>query len=189
MHWIWQNLRGNDNEARIEGRPAEIAQLGERLDRGVRIVKTVPPIRIVRDADSQGTLTDNQLAPGTTGLLLSSRLRKLLGDVGVTNIDYYPVTIENPSDGSRTDDYALGNLIGRVTCFDLEKSALQMDPTLGEVEFIDSLVLKPIGLDGLQMFRAAEHAQVIVVHPAVREACLSAGITGVQFVLPEDFSL
>lgn len=44
-------------------------------------------------------------------------------------------------------------------------------------------------LDGVRMFRAMEHAHVIVVHDDVRAACVNAGITGVQFVRAANFSL
>lgn len=189
MHWIWKSLRSSDSEARISGRPDVITALGLNFDEGNRIQTSVPLIRIVRDEDSQGRLTDNQLAPGTTGLLFSGRLRDLLAKAGVHNIDYYPVIIENPIDGTRTDDYQLGNLIGRVACIDMAKSEVQLHPRTGKIEFIDSLVLDETKLAYLRMFRTAEHAQVIVVHESVRNACVVAGITGVSFFLPAEFSL
>lgn len=189
MYWIWKSLRADDDEARIEGRPDAIGQLGVRFDEGARIQVAVPPIRIVRDEDSQGRLTDNQLAPGTTGLLFSSRLRQLLASNGVQNIDYYPVEIENSLDATRSDDYQLANLIGRVGCVDFDKSELQMHPRTGSVEFIDSLALDETKIGQLRMFRTAEHAQVIVVHEDVRNACVAASVTGVVFFRPEDFSI
>lgn len=189
MHWIWKSLRSSDDEASIAGRPDAITALGARFDQGAKVLPPVPHIRILRDEDSQGRLTDNQLAAGTTGLLFSRRLREMLAAVGVANIDYYPVTIENPFDGTQSDDYELANLIGRVACIDLAKSALQLEPRLGTVEFIDSLVLDEARIGPLRMFRTVEHAQVIVVHEAVRNACVDAGMTGIQFFLPEDYSL
>lgn len=189
MYWIWKSLRADDGEARISGRPEVIADLGLSFDEGNRIQPAVPLIRIVRDEDSQGRLTDNQLAPGTTGLLFSRRLRDLLAGAGVHNIDYYPVTIENPADGTQSDDYQLGNLIGRVACIDMAQSDLQMHPRLGVIEFIDSLVLDETKLGQLRMFRTVEHAQVIVVHESVRDACVAARITGVSFFQPAEFSL
>ena len=189
MYWMWRSRRSNDEQTRIEARPAVIANLGERFDQGHRVTQAVPLVRLVRDADAPGVLTDNLIAPGTTGLVFSARLRALLASCGVANIDYYPVVVENPADGSSSNDYALANLIGRVTCFDVARSVVQVDPVLNQIEFIDSLVLVDDVVDGLRMFRAAEHSQVIVVHPDVRDACVSAGITGVEFERAEDFSM
>ncbi len=189
MYWIWQSLRANDDEARIADRPAVIRALGVRFDEGARIDVAVPMIRMIRDEDSQGQLTDNLIAPGTTGLVLSSRLRQLLTAHGVHNMEYYPVELENPVDNTRTEDYQLGNLIGRVTCFDLEQSALQRDPRTGAIEFIDALALDESKIGELRMFRSAEHAQVIVVHEDIRNACVAANITGVVFVRPAEFSM
>ena len=189
MHWIWRSRRSNDEQTRIEGRPAAIASLGLRLDQGQRVTQAVPLIRLARDADEPGILTDNLIAPGTTGLVFSARLRALLASCGVANIDLYPMVVENPADGSSTDDYALANLVGRVTCFDLARSLVQRDPVANQIEFIDSLVLADDALHGLRMFRAAEHSQVIVVCAEVRDACVGAGITGVDFERAEDFSM
>lgn len=189
MYWIWQSLRANDDEARNADRPAVISELGVRFDEGARIQVVVPMIRLIRDEDSQGRLTDNLIAPGTTGLVLSSRLRQLLTAHGVHNIEYYPVALENPVDNTRSDDYQLGNVIGRVACFDLELSELQRDPRTGAIEFIDALALDQTNIGELRMFRSAEHAQVIVVHDDIRNACVAANITGVVFVRPADFSM
>jgi hypothetical protein len=189
MYWIWQSLRANDNEARIADRPAVISELGVRFDEGARIQVAVPMIRMIRDEDSQGQLTDNLIAPGSTGLVLSSRLRQLLTAHGVHNIEYYPVVLENPIDNMRTDDYQLGNVIGRVACFDLEQSELHRNPRTGAIEFIDALALDQTKIGELRMFRSAEHAQVIVVHDDIRNACVAANITGVMFVRPANFSM
>ncbi len=189
MYWIWQSLRANDNDARIADRPVVISELGVRFDEGARIQGAVPVIRMIRDEDSQGQLTDNLIAPGTTGLVLSSRLRQLLTAHGVHNIEYYPVELENPIDNSRTNDYQLGNLIGRVACFDLAQSVLQRDPRTGALEFIDALALDESKIGELRMFRSSEHAQVIMVHEDIRNACVATNITGVVFVRPADFSM
>lgn len=189
MHWMWRSRRSNDEQTRIEERPTALASLGQRFDQGSRLTQPIPLIQLVRDADAPGVLTDNLIAPGTTGLVFSTRLRALLASCGVTNIDYYPVVVVNPADGSSSDDYALANLIGRVTCFDMARSVVQMDPVVNQIEFIDSLVLIDDAVQGLRMFRAAEHSQVIVVHSDVRDACIDAGITGVDFERAEDFSM
>jgi hypothetical protein len=189
MYWIWQSLRANDNEARIAERPAVISELGVRFDEGARIQVAVPMIRMIRDEDSQGQLTDNLIMPGPTGLVLSSRLRQLLTAHGVHDIEYYPVELENAVDNTRTNDYQLGNVIGRVACFDLDQSELQRDPRTGAIEFIDALALDQTKIGKLLMFRSAEHAQVIVVHEDIRNACVAANITGVVFVRPADFSM
>ena len=125
MHWVWRSRRSNDEQTRIEGRPAAIASVGQRFDQGERVTQAVSLIQLARDADAPGILTDNLIAPGTTGLVFSARLRALLAACGVANLDFYPMVVENPADGTSTDDYALANLIGRVTCFEMERSLVQ----------------------------------------------------------------
>jgi hypothetical protein len=193
VHWIWENAIGSENEAMIYGVPDSLRPLLERglaFDHGVRSSASVPLVVVTRNADSQGTLNDNLVAPGTTGLLLSSKLRTALAAGGVDNIEYFPTRIDNPQDGSTTDDYRLANIIGCIACVDLEKSALQMHPDLpGTIEFIDSLVLDESRIRGHLCFRLKEFRPVVVVHDQVKQACEAAGVTGVRFVPPEEFSL
>jgi hypothetical protein len=190
VYWIWANERSDDAEARISGTPEVVEREDLAFDRGVRLTRAVPLVEIVRDEDSQGVLTDNLIAPGTNGLVMSKRLRDTLARAGVTNIDYYPCRITNPADGSVTDDYQIANVIGQIACVDREASDLEMHPKRpDEIEFINSLVLDESAIAGPLMFRLAEFRQLIVVHDQVKDACTAAGITGIKFYRPEEFSL
>jgi hypothetical protein len=193
MNWIWEHAITSEQEAMIYGVPDVLVALrarGVRFDLGVRAPVGVPLVVIERDDQSQGTLNDNLVAPGTTGLLLSSRLRKALATAGVDNIEYFPTRIHNPQDGSTTDDYCLANIVGAVACIDRDQSVLHMHPDLAdEIEFIDSLVLDAARIRGSLCCRLKEFLPVIVVHDRVKEACEAAQVTGVRFVRPQDFSL
>ena len=190
MYWIWANERTSDGQARIHGTPEAVSRGDFSFDYGVRIERVVPLIEIVRDEDSQGVLTDNLIAPGVRGLVFSGRLRRVLDEVGVTNIDYYPCRMRNPLDGTSTDDYRVANLIGEIACVNRPKSDLEMDPDdPQQIMFINSLVLIEDAIGEASMFRLAEQKQVIVAHDRVKDACQAVGITGVKFYAPEEFSL
>jgi hypothetical protein len=193
MYWVWEPLIEGDDVAMIYGVPDALLQVkakGSRFDFGMRVLVSVPPILIVRNDDSLGRLNDNVVAPGLTGLLLSSRLRDALAAAGVDNIDYYPVRIDTPQTGDSTVDYALANVVGTCACVDFAASDVTIDSVEpGKIRFIESLVLDEARIHDARMFRLFEHLQVVVVHDNVKSVCESNGVTGVRFVRPADFSL
>lgn len=98
--------------------------------------------------------------------------------------------LNNPQDNSSVVDYQLANIVGRVACVDIAGSDVQMHPNApGSIEFIDSLEIDEAKARGNLLFRLAEHTQVIVMADVVKHACEAAGLTGMRFLRPEDFSL
>jgi len=173
----------------IHGVPVVIEQEDLSFDDGIRVLTAVPLIVINANEESIGTLTDNLIAPGTRGLLFSSRLRQVLMGEGVDNIDYYPTKIIGLGSGISNEDYQLANIVGRIRCVDFAASDIDMHPDFPDtIEFINALALDENRIEESLMFRLAEHCQVIVVHERVKAACERAGITGIQFFQPSDFS-
>ena len=93
MYWIWEtSIDENELDAMIYGVPEALKMLREfgiRFDDGNHINAEVPKIIIDRDGDSQGHLNDNLVAPGTSGLLFSAKLRSVLANCVVDNIEYF----------------------------------------------------------------------------------------------------
>ncbi len=83
MYWVWTNSPGNDDAAVIHGVPPVGVYLNLWFDDGVPVTINVPLIEIQRNSDSQGMLNDNVIAPGVYGLLLSSRVRRVLAEIGM----------------------------------------------------------------------------------------------------------
>lgn len=188
MYWIWANELDDENEAMIYGVPAIIESEDLRFDEGVRIEREISLIEIIRDEDSQGLLTDNLIAPGVSGLLLSSRIRNSFELIGIDNIDYYHCRITNPIDNTYSDDYLIANIVGKIECIDREKSDLIMHSHYkDEIEFINSLILKEDVIKNLKIFRLQENTEIIVVHESVRDMCVKERFTGIKFYKPEDF--
>lgn len=190
MYWIWANEPSDEDEAMLYGVPPVIEQRNLSFDDGILIRDKVPLIEFVRDDDSQGRLTDNLIAPGSRGLMFSSRLRAVLESVGADNIQYFPTRIENPANSTSTEDYMLANLIGRIECIDTANSDLQMHPHhTDRIEFVDSLILDKDKINNLKLFRTSEHSQIIVAHNVVKEICEKNGISGIVFYEPQEFTM
>jgi len=189
-YWVWLNKRSSPEEEKLHGVPPAIRRRRLRFDQGKLMNVDLNGLSIARRADRIGVLTDNLLAPGTRGLLFSRRLRELLAYVGVDNIQYFPIRIDNPVTGTFSEDYQLANIVGLVSCIDIERSDLKMNPDDGsKIDSIDSLVLKEENMHDFKLFRAAEYFPIIIARHDVRQACLDAGISGIQFLKPEDVFL
>ena len=186
-YWIWATEAQSEMQARIHGRPAIVNELGLSFDSGVNQSQPVPNIEIRVSSDAIGVLTDNLIAPGTTGLLFNSRLRTLLLQNGVDNIEYFPATLFLEKSGDSITDYMIANVIGCIACVSGE-SELLLDKN-GQVEFIDRLVLDEQIPQERLMFRLAEYRQIVIVHEYVKNAIEAAHITGVKFYRPEEYVL
>jgi hypothetical protein len=188
-YWVWANEPTGDNEAMVYGVPPVVEQLGLRFNDGNLVTQSVPLIQIDRDADSQGVLTDNLIAAGSKGLLFSGRLRSLIAQLGIDNIQYFPTVIRNPSDGTQTSDYELANIIGRVWCLDREASVIECAPNDPDyIEFIETLALDTARIRGHDLFRLGEKAQILIASDRLKRACETAKITGVRFYVPAEFT-
>lgn len=187
MHWIWATEAQDESQARIQGRPQVVDRLDLAFDRGTPQAVAIPEIEIRISTENEGTLTDNLIALGTTGLVFNSRLRRLLEGLGVDNIEYFDAKVVRERSGEATTDYKVANVIGRVACVSPE-SELRLYPD-GSIQFIDRLVLDGARIRTHRMLRLAEFLQIVVVNDDVKKAAEAARITGVTFYRPEDYVL
>jgi hypothetical protein len=188
MYWVWTNRRTHEGEAHIYGRPRVIADMGLRFSRGTRIDQDIPLIEIPIDNEVRDGLTDNLIAPATTGLIFSGKLRDVLTSVGVDNIDYYDCVLINKDDGSKNEDYKLANIVGRVACLDVPNSDITWSPADPTAIFIlKNFVINEDAIEDLLIFRMDELSTIILVHEKVKKAVVDAGITGIQFFEPSNY--
>lgn len=119
--------------------------------------------------------------------LMSRRLAECLTAAGVSNIDFYPARVTEQASGRSQDGLLAFNLIGLVAAADLSRSTFSApDGPLLSVDF-DGLAIDPAKAGAADMFRLAESVNGIVVSRRVRQAILDAGITTLEFILPEDW--
>ena len=120
--------------------------------------------------------------------MFNTRLRELLQGLGVDNLQYFPCHIDNPIDGSSTDDYQVANIVGRVACVDFAKSVVEkFELAPDQLKSITKLSLVKSKLRGHDLFRLHEQPQVIVASDRVKLACEKQQISGVVFYDPEEY--
>jgi hypothetical protein len=151
---------------------------------GVRYPKPVPqPIRIPLDKRSGPVMPD--LLAGLP--IFSTRMVEVLQGAGVRNLDLYDVEVVDEVRGKTYTHYKAVNIVGRVSCADLEKSEYEPGYKPPLMEF-GKLVLDESKTMGLPMFRLAESVQFILVSDAVKQAIEAAKLVGVRVISLEDRS-
>lgn len=146
-------------------------------------------LRFVTDDDSQpGIMTDHLLIFEIPGLILSENFRQFLQEQGVTNIQYFDLTIEETQTKQTYKNYKVANLLDVVNCIDTEKSELIYDD--GEIDEIDKLVLDESRIPpDKKLFRVDGYRDMILVRDDLRKAIEAQGLTGCVFMPPEEFIL
>lgn len=149
---------------------------------GVRCPHPVKePIQCYLDSDSGEVMPD--LIPSSP--LFSRRLIDVLKGAGVRNLDIYDVELIDRERGKTYTNYKAVNVVGRVSCADLERSEYVPGYKPPLMEF-DRLVVDESRAMGLPLFRLAEAVQFLLVAGPVKQAIDSAGLLGVRVISLED---
>jgi len=120
-------------------------------------------------------------------LLIRDDLLATLRRSGVDNLQVFRAIIEDPTTGSRHENYSAVNIVGVVAAADMAES---VPMTAGGMSLggFDSLVVDETRAGDLLMFRLAEAVNAIVIHERVRTEIEAAGIPGITFWEPGEWS-
>jgi uncharacterized protein DUF1629 len=117
----------------------------------------------------------------------SDRLRKVLIGAGVDNVDYFPARLVHPVSGTRSDDYALVNVLGLVEAVDRSKST--MTPARGRLPGqLRGFTIDSQRAGDLRLFRLAESPDLIVIEESVMAEIEAATLDGVFIQPTQDWS-
>ncbi|SRR6266496_6667896 len=144
--------------------------------------------RLDFEFDPEGLMTwADYIRPAPNIPLVSDKLRETWSAVGVDNIDYYTARVMNRSTGE-TRPYHAANVIGLLPAVDRAQSAFQpLDDHDFLIEDFERLVVDEKRVQGQLAFRLAEHSAVLLVDQRLKDISEREGLTGLQFVRPEDW--
>jgi len=137
------------------------------------------PFRLkLEDDDDAGEFSDFVVNPIP---LVTERFRKVLENCGVSNVEYYPVVMDNAEGFEDFPNYFAINVIGKVAAADPSQS--KYTEAFGHMgaNLFDKFVLNPHAVAGLDFFILAEHLSSVVVSERVKTACESAGVDTLRF--------
>jgi hypothetical protein len=120
--------------------------------------------------------------------LMSVRMLDMLAKAGVDNIESFEATLLDKNGKPAPEEFRAVNIIGRVSCADLDASDCECDDPDDPVGVdFDSLVIDEERADGHIFFRLHEAVNGVVVHDSVRQALEPLNLRGIVFVNPEDW--
>ena len=99
--------------------------------------------------------------------IFSVEFIQALRTIGVDNFDVHEVEIKNPDTGEIIQGYKAANIIGKISCVDMNAS--ESDRLIEDQYVIRKLVIDPSKTYGFYLFRLAEWTQIILVHEHVVE--------------------
>lgn len=117
-------------------------------------------------------------------LLLSAPARELLTELGVKNVEYWPVTITGK--GADDNSYALLNVLGLVDALDRKHAKILTfeDESIMRVE---RYRLKKLPKTTPPIFRLGEFPSHTLVHDSIAKAFEGSKLTGSKFVRTEEY--
>lgn len=184
--WLWKTSRVDDDDVVIHQEPAIFQTENLKFGRGISRQTRASTFQVVVPQDQPGTLNDALDLGG--GLMMSQKLRTAIESTGITNIEWFPLTVNSLPRNERLMGYSLANVLGAIPCVDFKRSKLQLTAR-GRIEFIDSLTLLTEGIGDALMFRVAEFLPLVVVREPIKRAVEAAQCRGVEFWRPEELSL
>jgi hypothetical protein len=187
-YFIWESRRRRADDAIVPEFSPTLKKYGVSFLTGRRFLNPLPELQVRIDRFGQGVLTDDLVIFKNRCLAHSHRLIKVLHDIGVDNIDYYPLRVINEVTGEVWQSHQAANILDVIYCIDEEKSDLYIDDENPyNLWFIDYLALLEERLGDSRCFRLGERLSTVIVHRDVKEAIEAAGITGPVFLPAEGY--
>lgn len=134
------------------------------------------------------TVDEDDILPGeewfipaynSEGPTFDIKLIKVLQDLGVDNIEVYPVILVNKETGDEfTEMHAAVNIIGLVSCANDE---ISISKPLADTKYYLDLKVDSNKARGLLIFRLAEQPVDIIVHKKIAQAIQQGGYKGLVF--------
>ncbi len=182
MLWFIKTSLENDDDLFIQEESSVLNEERLNLDEGEVVYRKIPnPIIYRFSEDCKDTPRDN-VAANITGVLVSEKLRRVLDNLQVDNVQYFKTQLINVGCDIDYGGYYFANIVGKYNLIDRSRSELRLDPDDGSIEDIDSLVLQDLNEDDYpSVFRLKEMPMIVVVKDVIKKEFEREKITGVRF--------
>ena len=136
-------------------------------------------LKVDLDDEDAGDFADFVVAPIP---LVTDRFREALKASGVSNVEYYPVTMVGADQFDEFPVYCAANIVGKIAAADKAASRYTEAFSGPGATLFDKFVLDPkLNID-LQIFILAEHLSTIVVSERVKKNAESMGVDTLRFI-------
>jgi hypothetical protein len=154
-----------------------------------------PPaeISMVAEDEIPSELSDMLLAKVELHVY-SPKLMATMASAGITNLEYFPITVVDQKRGVTRTDYRAANILGSVACLDVKNAELDEfsdGSGYSTVEEFDLLEDRIVPLPGMKspplLFRLGEFKFHVIAHQSLKDAFERDGITGARFIPTQDY--
>ena len=136
------------------------------------------PIKIEADIDEDEEVVYTDIInPGVP--LFSQKMKSALDECGVTNIDYYPVSIIDSESKEVLSEYWLAIVKSIVSCIDLDKSEFGEDK-MGKA-VISKFSIDQAKVGNLNLFRFHNIPGLIIINEELKEKLSKLDFSGISF--------
>ncbi|MDA7816732.1 hypothetical protein N9A28_00920 [Sulfurimonas sp.] len=143
------------------------------------------PIKMEADIDEDETVVYTDIInPGVP--LFSPKMKTALEECGVTNIDYYPVTIVDYNTKDALAEYYLGVVQSIVACIDLDKSKFE-EGKMGK-SVITKFAIDESRTNGLNLFRFHNIPGLIIINEELKNELSKRDFNGISFKNINEYS-
>lgn len=120
--------------------------------------------------------------------LYSDDLKEALDDLGVDNIDYYPVGLHDQNTDELEGGYSIANIIGLLDCVDRQKSKIKMWPSGRGFDF-ESIIIDETRTNGQKIFRLKDDPTKVIINEELKQYFDETDmLVGVELIKTEDYS-
>src|SRR5262245_27861486 len=116
MYFVWQSDVALYEDFMFVSRAPDGLNTGDWI-RGEPIVTKPKTVTLVGDSNYASALSDMVLTQFHLPVL-SPRAVSTLEDLGIENVQYFPVNVKRPKAKDLEKSYKIANIVGRIDCLD-----------------------------------------------------------------------
>lgn len=177
-YYIFDEVAGNPYIPYIGELPEELDMVEVIMGKSLSLNR---PIRLpVKIYDESDVIYPDMMTADVP--LFSERLKNTLDDLGVDNINYFPVELFDEVSGVVVAHYYLGIINGLIKCL---KSGIETS-SAGRL-LIKNPVIDPTLTSGQMFFRLYERPSLIIINSYVKEGLERADLEWVSIIRTEDY--
>ncbi len=143
------------------------------------------PIKILAEIDEDEEIVYTDIInPGVP--LFSPKMKSALDDLGIDNIDYYPVLLIDEETNEALAEYYLVIVKEIIACIDLDNT--QFGETASGTKVITQFSIDPTKVKGSKLFRFHNIPGLIIIDEALKEELSKIEFQGVSFKPTEQYN-
>lgn len=191
MYFVWQSDPTLYDDFMYVSRSPDMLNKGEWI-RGEPLVGKPKVFTLVGDPKYASALSDMVLTQFELPVL-SPRAVATLNDLGIENVQYFPVNIKRPKAKDLEKSYKMANIVGRIDCLDKKHADFETfveNPnklsSLRRYRILENKIAESAaGGKPSLIFRLGEFSYHALVHESVKKAFEKEKLTGAKFTPTE----